>query len=264
MANSNNLPTRVQIFAWIKRYQDHIYRRWEPVSPVGVYFSPQSRDYDVENFLPSYRGVILLLLRAHRELEVVTPRTLASFQGPVVVLPNVSILGEEEKQALMRYATTGGRIVATGTDSLQGGAADQAARFPNCPGKEFLSALKSDIHAAPGENGRAFLAVVTGDRSAGNIRIDAPPLVVANTARIDGAVHFYFANFEGLVPHRVATPDPQLNIQITAPAQAGRVLHFVPFLESQTLIRGTRQGSSTLFRIPKLERGGIAWLEAGN
>jgi hypothetical protein len=264
MANSNNLPTRVQIFAWIKRYQDHIYRRREPVNPVGVYFSPESRDYDVRNFLPSYRGVILLLLRAHRELEVVTPRTLATFRGRVLVLPNVSLLGESEKRALARYETTGGHIVATGTDSLQGAGADQVARFPNCPGREFLSALESDIHAAPAENARGFLAAVTDDRSAGSIRIDAPPLVVANTARIDGAVHFYFANFEGLVPHRVATPDPQLNIQITAPAQAGRVLHFVPFLESETLIRGTRQGSWTLFRIPKVERGGIAWLEAGN
>jgi hypothetical protein len=264
MANSNDMPTRTEIFAWIKRYQDHIYRRREPVSPVGVYFSPDSRDYDIQNFLPSYRGVILLLLRAHRELEVVTPRTLANFQGRVLVLPNVSILGEGEKRALARYETTGGRIVATGTDSFHPPAASQDARFPSCPGAEFLTALEGDIHAEPGENARAFLAAVTDDRSAGDIRIDASPLVVANTARLDGAVHVYLANFEGLVAHRVATPDPQLNIQIRAPAGAGDVLHFVPFLESETLIRGTRQGSETVFRIPRLERGAIAWLEARN
>jgi hypothetical protein len=258
MANSNDPATRTEIFAWIKRYQDHIYGRREPVNPVGVYFSPESRDFDIQNFLPSYRGVMLLLLRAHRELEVVTPRTLADFPGKVLVLPSISILDESEKRALGLYKRGGGRIVLTGTDSL--GQDAEAARFPNCPGKEFLSSLEGDIHAEVSANGRAFLVAVRGDDS--NIAVDAPPLVVANTARIEGAVHFYFSNFEGLVPHRVATPRPQFDVQIRAPAEEGDVLHFVPFLETETLIRGSRQGSTTTFRIPRLERGAVAWLGA--
>ncbi len=35
-----------------------------------------------------------------------------------------------------------------------------------------------------------------------------------------GKIHFYFVNFEGLVPHAVVTPVPQSNIRIRTLAKA--------------------------------------------
>jgi hypothetical protein len=263
MADSNDPATRKEIFAWIKRYEEQIYGERASIHPVGVYFSPISRDFDVRNFLPSYRGIVLLLLRSHRELQIVTPRTLDKFRGAVLVLPTVSILDDAEKTALSKYEGTGAAIVETGTDPLGGTEGKQIAKFPHCPGKEYLSSLEKDIHSSPNENARAFLgALSTPDSTAADVTMDAPSLVVANSAMVRGRIHFYFANFEGLVPHTVATPLAQSNIRITVPAADGDTLHFVPFLGTESLIAGSREGNSRTFQIPKLERGAIAWIEA--
>jgi hypothetical protein len=262
MANSNDPTTRAEIFAWIKRYQDHIYGIREPLDPVGVYFSPASRNFAVQDFLPSYRGVMLLLLRTHREMQIVTPRTLADFHGKVLVLPNVSSLDDSEKSAVAKYQVEGGRIVVTGTDALSAAGREKVARFPQCPGREFLSDLQKDVHASPNENARAFLDALSAKDSANvGVTFDAPSLVLAYSATLHRKVHFYFANFEGLIPHAVAIPLAQSNIRITAPAAAGDTLHFVPFLGAESLIAGSREGNSRTFQIPKLERGAIAWLE---
>ncbi len=262
MANSNDVATRAEIFAWINRYQDHIYEARELVNPVGVYFSPTSRDFDVKNFLPSYRGVILLLLREHRELQVVTPRTLSAFRAKVLVLPDVSILDDSEKAAISDYQATGGKIVVTGTDSLGAIARGQVVRFPLCPGKEFLSDLQKDVHTGPNENARAFLEGLSGpDSPAVDVRVDAPSLVVAYPAVVHHRIHFYLANFEGLAPHTTAIPAPQSNVRITVPADAGDTLHFVPFLGPESLISGSQVGKLRTFQLPKLERGAVAWLD---
>jgi hypothetical protein len=264
MANSNDLATRTEIFAWIKRYKDHIYGIRDPINPVGVYFSPTSRDFDVQDFLPSYRGIMLLLLRSHREMQIVTPRTLADFRERVLVLPNVNSLDDPEKSALSKYQVAGGRIVVTGTDSLGAIGRGKVARFPQCPGKEYLSDLQKDVHSSPNEHARAFLeALSTQDSTNVDVTVDAPSLVVAYSATLHRKVHFYFVNFEGLAPHATATPLPQMNVRITVPANAGDILHFVPFLGSESLIAGSQEGKSRTFQIPKLERGAIAWVEAG-
>ena len=69
MAGSNNIRTRTQIFKWIAKYEKIFYSPRGPISPVGVYFSPQSRNYDSAGFLPSYRGTLLLLLQKHLEVQ---------------------------------------------------------------------------------------------------------------------------------------------------------------------------------------------------
>jgi hypothetical protein len=264
MANSNDPATRIEIFAWIRRYQDHIYGVRNPINPIGVYFSPGSRDFAARDFLPSYRGIVLLLLRDHRELQIVTPRTLGNFHGRALILSNVSSLDAAEKTGLTKYQATGGKIVVTGADSFGSIGQKQLVRFPECPGKKLLSNLQKDVHAKLDEEDRAFLeAVSTPDSKDVNVTVDAPPLVVAYSASVQRNVHYYFVNFEGLVPRVVATPIPQLNIRVTAPADAGDTLHFVPFLGTESLIAGSQEGKFRTFQIPKLERGAIAWIEAG-
>ena len=80
MGGSNDIPTRRLIFDWIAANEKTLYSPRTPIEPVGVYFSNKSRDYDAAEFLPSYRGTLVALLQAHREFQVVTPRTLGEFQ----------------------------------------------------------------------------------------------------------------------------------------------------------------------------------------
>src|SRR5262249_1722708 len=53
MAGSNDASTRTEIFRWIERNEKSLYRPRIPVNPIGVYFSPASRNYDGAHFLPS-------------------------------------------------------------------------------------------------------------------------------------------------------------------------------------------------------------------
>src|SRR5580704_6029059 len=145
MAGSNDESTRTEIFQWIEKNQKTLYSSREPMQPIGVYFSPKSRDYDAQNFLPSYRGLLVMLLQAHREFQIVTPRTLGEFHGHILVLPNVSILSATEKQALKSFNKQSGRLVITGQDATELDDARQIVRMPDCPGKSYLAGLQHDF-----------------------------------------------------------------------------------------------------------------------
>ncbi|MGB8115376.1 MAG: hypothetical protein WCF22_16460, partial [Candidatus Sulfotelmatobacter sp.] len=89
MAGSNDPATRKTIFSWIKQNEKIFYLPRTPINPIGVYFSPQTRNYYADDFLRSYRGILILLMQSHREFQVVTPRTLHNFSGEALVLPDV-------------------------------------------------------------------------------------------------------------------------------------------------------------------------------
>src|ERR1700685_4016572 len=112
MSGSNDLDTRKQVFAWIAAHEKTFYRPRTAIDPVGVYFSPSTRNYFTKEFLRSYQGTLLLLMQSHREYQIVTPRTLASFHGKTLILPDVRILSREETIALRKYASSNGKIVA--------------------------------------------------------------------------------------------------------------------------------------------------------
>src|SRR5579864_3399538 len=117
MAGSNDLPTRKKIFTWIQAHEKTFYLPRSPIDPIGVYFSPKTRDYYADEFITSYRGVLILLMQRHLSFQIVTPRTLADFHGKTLVLPDVRVLGNSEQNSLRDYATAGNRIVVTGSDA---------------------------------------------------------------------------------------------------------------------------------------------------
>ena len=57
---------------------------------------------------------MILLMQKHLEYEVVTPRTLAAFAGPALVLPDVRLLDSDERKSLEAFVAGGGKLVVTG------------------------------------------------------------------------------------------------------------------------------------------------------
>ncbi len=180
MAGSNDLPTRKLIFQWIEANEKTLYSTRTPIDPVGVYFSNKSRDYDAANFLPSYRGTLVALLQAHREFQVVTPRTLAAFRGKSLVLPNVTTLDDTEKTAIGAFSKNGGRLIVTGADTTGLPQSDAIVRFKECPAKAYFEALEKDFPLASQKQPSDFLAAMDVKSQ---IEVDAPPTVATNTAR---------------------------------------------------------------------------------
>ena len=258
MAGSNDIRTRTQIFKWIAQHEKTFYSPRSPLSPVGVYFSPKSRNYDSAGFLPSYRGTLLLLLQKHLEVQVVTPRTIAAFRGHVLVLPDVSILNDEERSSLREFLSKGGHLVIAGTDATELGNATGIVRFRECPAKAYFERAQKDFAAASQIIPAEFLATVD---TRPQLSVEAPPAVAANITVVNGKPTIFFANFTGLVPHKIAVPTPQAGVRISTPATDRRTLRILPFLGETQTVHGQHVGDRLVFTLPTLERGAVTWFE---
>ncbi len=259
MAGSNNAPTRAVIFDWIEKQERNLYSPRLPMHPVGIYFSPKSRDYDPDRFLPSYRGVLVLLLQKHREFQVVTPSTLSAFRGEVLVLPTVTFLKEEEKKELRAYAARGGRLVITGENAAGMPDSENVRRFEECPGRLYLEALQRDFAQGSTESAPKFLDAVNVQSE---IKLEASATIAASMALVDGKPHIFLANFGGLVPHKVAVPTADRDVRLIVSSRKTCSLKFLPFLGDIQIIKGETVAQKQNFVLPPVERGAVIWLDS--
>jgi hypothetical protein len=258
MAGSNDIATRTQIFDWIARHEKTFYLPRTPMNPIGVYFSPASRNFDTTRFLASYRGTILLLLQNHLEFQIVTPRTLSAFQGSTLILPDVSSMANAEHEAFLALLARGDHLLVTGADALNAPPSPNVVHFPAPPGVAYLAALEKDFAAASQAMPAEFLAALAPSK---DLVVTASPLVASNTASVNGQPHVFLANFAGLIPHHNLKPSAEIATRITVPASRKSVLHFLPFLGDEQVIAGTLSGEHRTFALPAFDRSAVAWLE---
>lgn len=254
MSGSNDPPTRREIFKWIEQNDKALYRPREPINPIGVYFSPATRNYFTADFLSSYQGVLILLLQKHWEFQVVTPRTLADFHGRALVLPDVRVLNDDERKQIAQFAENG-TVAITGQDATGLPSTPNLLRFPDCPGKAYLAKLERDFAGTAPDAQQEFLNKLRPDDS---IQVSASPWLATDIARVDGGVHVFFANFKGLRAGEVAIQTPETNATITVRGKANG--YFLPFLGTAVKLKGEPKGASTVFKLPPIEKGGVFWV----
>jgi hypothetical protein len=225
--------------------------------PVGVYFSPATRDSFPREFLRSYQGVLILLMQRHLEFQVVTPRTLAEFQGETLVLPDVRSLDDTERSQLQAFVSSGRTLVVTGNDPTSLPSPSRVVRFADCPGKAYLAALEKDFGKASPELQSVFLADLGGTA---DLSVQASPGLATNIARVDGKAHIFLANFRGLRGGENPEPIPETGVRITTTESAGTA-YFLPFLGQVQPLLGKREGSKTLYELPPIPRGAVVWFE---
>jgi hypothetical protein len=256
MAGSNDRPTRRKIFSWIEEHQNTFYRPRLPMHPVGVYFSPKTRDYSAQRFISSFRGCLILLMQAHREFQVVTPRTLSAFHGRVLVLPDTSQVSDEERAALKQLTSSGTRLVITGQNQTGLTPAPNVTLFPNCPCRHYEESLNANLEKSDPIQAKDFLAALGAPD---DIEITAPSLVATSIATVDGQPHIFFANFSGLRGRVNAIPTPQKDVSIRLRTRAK--VSYLPFLGDALAISPAQEKDSFVYRLPPLERGAVVWLE---
>ena len=260
MAGSNDYATRREIFSWIRAHENTFYKPREPISPIGVYFSPQTRNYYADEFIRSYRGVLILLMEEHLEFQVVTPRTLEAFKGSTLVLPNVRIVGDAERRALEDYVSRGKTLVITGQDPLALGGRAHVIRFSRCPGAAYFAALEKDFNrASPGAE-REFLENIKANSSA-TIRVAARPSVATSISSVEGKPHVFLANFTGLVGGKNPIQSPASGVEISVAGNTAKPGFFLPFLGEATPVEGTVRDGRVVFRLPAIEKGAVFWWE---
>ena len=295
MSGSNDMATRKLIFGWIKEHEKTFFLPREPVRPIGVYFSPQSRNYFSKEFIESYRGIMLLLSQSHLEFQIVTPRTLEAFRGSALILPDARCLGNEELDALGSYASSGHTLIATGetgkydetgalretnrlhkllgiTNPLEKKTGQKSIYYPACPGSAYYAQLVKEFNdpAAPGDwekaefnrLRRAFAAEilkVSGITPA--VEVEASPFVATQIARVDGRLSVFLANFKGLRSEEVARQIPEQNVTVSFSAAGPRTVAFLPFLGDVRKVAGTFRGGKVTCKLPAIDKGAVVWLE---
>jgi hypothetical protein len=252
MSGSNDLGTRKQVFAWIAEHEATFYRTRQPIHPIGVYFSPATRNYFSADFLRSYQGVLILLMQKHLEYAIVTPRTLAGFKGSALILPDVRMLEENERAKLRQFAESGGKLFVTGEDATRFPPRLQVARFPACPGKAYMESLERDFARANPTEGARFLETLP---TADEVQIDAPPQIATHIARVDGRLQVFFANFTGLRGGENARPQPQPGVRVTVHGKG--TAEVLPFMGDVQSLKGEARGSATVFDLPPISRGAV-------
>ncbi len=257
MAGSNDLPTRKKIFTWIEAHEKTFYLPRTPIHPIGVYFSPETRNFYADEFIRSYRGILILLMQKHLEFQVVTPRTLNEFKGATLVLPDVRMLSTEEKSWLSKYVSGNNKLIVTGTDVTEIAPKENVVRFAQCPGKAYTQALQRDFdHTTPAQE-EDFLKSLAPDPS--DVVITAGPQVATSIASVNGAPYVFFANFAGLKGGVNPVQTPQDGVQVsvaTAPSSSG---YFLPFLGEIQELHGNEADGRTSFALPTISKGAVFW-----
>jgi len=259
MAGSNDLPTRKKIFSWIQAHEKTFYLPRTPIDPIGVYFSPETRNFYADDFIASYRGILILLMQKHLEFQIVTPRTLAEFKGKTLVLPDVRMVSENEKELFAKLVARGSRLVITGTDAAGLGASENVVRFSACPGKAYNAALEKTFEQALSDSPHEFLSSLQG---ASAVRIEASPQVATSVARTsDGHINVFFANFAGLRGHENPAQTPQSGVEVRVESKSDGHGYFLPFLGEISAVKGSRHGDEITFTLPTFTKGGVFWYE---
>ncbi|HEV8290761.1 MAG TPA: hypothetical protein VGP94_02505, partial [Tepidisphaeraceae bacterium] len=257
MAGSNDLATRTKIFGWLAQHEATFYRPRAPIRPVGVYFSPRTRDYGAQDFIASYRGCLILLMQKHWEFQVVTPRTLAEFKGDTLVLPDVREMSAEERVGLKKLATSGKRIVITGQNASGLKASANVALFPDCPCRKYEGGLDANMENADPDRAKDFLESLQHKEE---IEIAASPQVATSVAMVDGKTLVFLANFSGLRGGVNPLPTTQKGIVVRLGKRSKRV-EFLPFLGEVQEIRAERDEEAFVYRLSDLGRGGVVSIE---
>ena len=257
MSGSNDMPTRVEIFKWIAAHEDIFGVQREPVGEVGVYFSDTTRNFYPRDFVASYRGVLLLLLRNHIQFRIVTPRTVSSFDGKVLILPDVRVVSDAEASSIQRFSEQGGRLITTGKSDAKLGDLSKAVRYSETPERAYLKAAEADFNTADSPWGADFLRSL---HVSSKVEVTASRNLVAHVAMIGTRRYVFLANFDGLKAGEVATPRTQHDVQITLEAPAGTQLHILPFLGVESVISGKQRDGQMRFTLPAVDRGAVAWV----
>jgi hypothetical protein len=295
MSRSNDMPTRKLIFGWMKEHEKTFFLPRQPIRPIGVYFSPATRNYFAKEFIDSYRGTMMLLMQSHLEFQIVTPRTLPDFRGEVLILPEARCLGAAELGLLRSYVGSGKTLIVTGeTGNYDESGAPQSSNplrrfltianppektvgkkfiyYPKCPGKAYYAQLQKEFNqrAASGtweqaefnelrKTSVAEILKVSGLEPA--VQIEASPFVSTQISTVEGKLSVFIANFKGLKSKELANQIPEESATITIPARGPGTIAFLPFLGQRQNVQGTFSDGKLTCKLPPIDRGAVVWVE---
>jgi len=298
MSGSNDIETRKVVFKWIAENENIFYKPRTSISPVGVYFSPKTRNYFANEFIKSYNGIMNLMLQSHTEFEIVTPRTLDKFEGEVLILPDVKCVSEDEINYLKSFLEDGKGLVVTGETgryditgakvkinpitellNIENQNRKQVSSIkhkyiysPLCPGKLYsdLCAYEFNNAAWEGEDKNTsikkfqnnFIAELNDQFSLqSQIVINASSFISTQIALVENVLHIFFANFKGLKSDEIAKQTLEENVNIQFNNMNEGKVYYLPYLGEKIELKSQRSNGNLTCVVPDVEKGGVVWVE---
>lgn len=284
MSGSNDYETRTRVYEWLSKHEDTFFLPRKSIKPIGVYFSPKSRDYFTEEYISAFKGTLYLLMQSHIEFEIVTPRTLWDFSGDVLMLPEVRIVDDSELEAFTAQADRGCNLMLAGEagrystsrklldiNTFRG--IDKNVRGVGSSGKEYYEIAHKQFNnfAHTGNwNGNVCTdlltnfqrAVLEGGLYDPAVLVRAAPSVASHIADVKGAPHVFLANYTGLIADSVSIQIPQEGIEVLFihGTAEDRVL-YLPYLGEVTTLETEHNSFGLSAELPPVNRGGVVWLE---
>ena len=296
MSGSNDMATRTTVFRWMKEHEKVFCLPRQPIRPIGVYFSPKSRDYFPKEFIDSYRGTLIALMQSHTEFQIVTPRTLGTFRGNALILPDARCIGSDELKMLKAYVGAGKTLVVTGDTGMYDatgaelpsnpvhqllGIKDARRKMasgkkliylPNDPGAEYTAALAKEFNqqAETGAEGqgrfnelrKAFVGEVT--RASGYkpvVEVEASPFVSTQIVSVGGVPRVFLANFKGLKSNAVGQQIPEKGVKVVFHTNRKGTIYVLPFLGELQKISGEFKNGTLSGVVPQIDKGAVIWAE---
>ena len=287
MSGSNDYDARTRVYKWLNENEKLIYAPRKTMAPVGVYFSPKTRNYFADDWTPAYLGIMNLLLREHIEFEIVTPRTLSTANCKLLILPDVKCLSDKEYAQFESWLKNGKSIIHTGETGYfndkrevanHSRMHDLSQTFPHAlqvtgnPERTFYQFLKENFNQAVHkgeypvyENSELDQLLDLIHNNKGYfpaIKIENAEVCVVQIASVDNKPTIFLANFSGLKGSINANPFPDKDIIVTF-KNAKRNAHavFIPFLGKPLDLNGKWENGSLKVTLPEISRGAIVQLK---
>jgi len=284
MSGSNDYATRTSVYKWLSVHESTFFSPRESMKPVGVYFSPKSRDYFTDAYIPAYMGTLYLLMQSHMEYQIVTPRTLANFEGNVLILPEARIINEAELEQLLTLTTKGCNLLSTGETGFYDGerqkletgsleALGQSVEHIGTPGADYYELAHAEFNASAHQGKWGgnpcldqLLAFQKGILESGlykpDVLLRANPGIVTHIAEVNGHPHVFMANYTGLIANEKIDQIPQENLEVLfISGTAEDQVLYLPYLGDEIIIESKFSTYGLSARIPSVTQGGVVWLE---
>jgi hypothetical protein len=289
MSGSNDHDARKQVYKWIKENEQLIYNKREPMSAVGVYFSPGTRDYFSDTWERSYFGTVEMLMQKGIAFEIVTPRTLNKFKSDLLIFPDVRSLGEKElgqietilkegKKHIVFTAHTGeydSRRTKVGKNRIELLAQDykeSVTYIQDDPGSDFgrfmewgydVSMYKDKELEYQGSKSYYELKEALGKYYKPSVEVQGAAGCVSQITSVKGRPTVYIANFTGLKSRENSIPIPKREVTVTFNDVPDRkaVVNFIPFLGKPVQLKGVWNENTLTVSLPAFLRGAVVGLE---
>jgi hypothetical protein len=299
MSGSNHIETRELVYKWIAENENTFYKPRDPMAPVGIYFSPKTRNYHADDFMASFDGMMKMMLQGHLEFQVVTPRTLKDFKGKLLILPDVKCVSAEEMASFEKYVSSDNGLIISGESGkyddkgnlqkqnpllnllkitpsvkkvVSSGKQKKFIYYPECPGKIYSGLTKKEFNEAAWSASYqktefyAFLGKFKNEliehfAIESDVQIDASPFVSSQTVLVEDKPHIFLANFSGLKSDEVVSQIPEKEIKVRFMGAATAHVYYLPFLGEKQKLNFQYADGQIICTLPTVGKGGVVWLE---